>query len=248
MGSSDPLQIIATLAKVVHDNPDPHQLTSHIALHSLSMLDCRAVAIGLIQREGFLDLIGNYGLGQETTTPFVRMPLWNQLPMTEAARTGEFVTVRSREEMKIRFPVLGAVEENPSEITVAAPIKFRNSTIGSIAFGVVKEPPTGFETHPFTDAVLALIGIYLHNFSDRKVESVRNHSDAAKSLSARQKQIIHLFNEDMTTDQMADRLRYSPSTIKQDIIKIYDIFGVSTRAEVVKLAELAGILEKSPKN
>ena len=248
MVSNDPLSLVASLAQVVQDNPDPYQLTSHIALETLAILDCRSVAIGAIHREGFLDLIGTYGLGQETTEPFVRMPLWTQNPMTDAARTGQFVYTKTVEELNTRYPVMADIKERPTEITVAAPIKYRNSTIGSIAFGVMIEPPAGYDTHPFTDAVLALSALYLRNFNERKVENGRNHADAAKTLTSRQKQIIKLFIEDLTTDQMADRLRYSPSTIKQDIIKIYDIFGVSSRMEVVKLAEQAGIIGDTAKN
>lgn len=62
-----------------------------------------------------------------------------------------------------------------------------------------------------------------------------------KTLTPRQKQIIHLFSEDLTTDQMAERLKYSSSTIKQDIIKIYSVFGVNTRSAVVELAKKAGL-------
>jgi DNA-binding CsgD family transcriptional regulator len=62
-----------------------------------------------------------------------------------------------------------------------------------------------------------------------------------KSLTPRQKQIINLFKQDLTTDQMADRLKFSSSTIKQDIIKIYSIFGVNSRSAVVELAEKAGL-------
>jgi DNA-binding CsgD family transcriptional regulator len=40
---------------------------------------------------------------------------------------------------------------------------------------------------------------------------------------------------------MAERLKYSSSTIKQDIIKIYSVFGVNSRSAVVQLAEKAGL-------
>ncbi len=41
---------------------------------------------------------------------------------------------------------------------------------------------------------------------------------------------------------MAERLKYSSSTIKQDIIKIYSVFGVNTRNAVVELAKKAGLI------
>jgi DNA-binding CsgD family transcriptional regulator len=52
---------------------------------------------------------------------------------------------------------------------------------------------------------------------------------------------VHPLKEDLTTDQMAERLKYSSSTIKQDIIKIYSVFGVNSRSAVVQLAEKAGL-------
>jgi len=42
---------------------------------------------------------------------------------------------------------------------------------------------------------------------------------------------------------MADKLRYSASTIKQDIIKIYGVFGVNSRTSVIELARKAGLIK-----
>ena len=95
---------------------------------------------------------------------------------------------------------------------------------------------------PVTQGLTALTGLYIRNLMAKKVTNGKDVSVAAKNLTPRQKQIIELFDEDLTTDQIADRLRYSSSTIKQDIIKIYGIFGVNNRHSVVSLAKKAGIL------
>jgi DNA-binding CsgD family transcriptional regulator len=88
---------------------------------------------------------------------------------------------------------------------------------------------------------LSICGIYLKNYLHKNFDNKRDYSHAAKSLSARQLQIISLFKEEITTDQMADLLKYSSSTIKQDIIKIYSIFGVNSRQAVLELARKARI-------
>ena len=98
-----------------------------------------------------------------------------------------------------------------------------------------------------TETALALVGLYLKNYIWQKSLEGNNHLVEVKSISARQKQIIELFLDELTTEQMADRLRFSSSTIKQDIIKIYEIFGVNTREQVVALAEKAGLIN-SKKN
>ena len=241
------IEAIASLARVVQDDPEPDQLASHLALSVLGSLDCRAVALGVISKEGFLDLIGYYGLSQATTSPYVRMPLWTQLPMTETIRTGEFIFIKAYEDIVTRFPDMVQSIEHKDAITVVSPIRHRGMVIGSIAFTSIKAPSDDFRSNPMTDAVLSLIALYMRSYILRNTIENNNHSSDVKNLSARQKQIIELFRDELTTEQMADRLRFSSSTIKQDIIKIYEIFGVKTREQVVALAEKAGLLN-SKKN
>lgn len=237
------VEALASLAKVVQDDPEPDSLASHLALSILESLDCRAVALGVIQKDGFLDLIGSYGLSSKTTSPYTRMPLWSPLPMTVAARHGEFIFIKDYEDLITRFPLLASSDEHRDAATVASPVMYRNTVIGSVAFASIKPPNDDFRANPITHTVLSIVGLYMKSFLNRKLNSSRDYSGALKSLSERQKLIIKLFKDELTTDQMADRLRFSPSTIKQDIIKIYDLFGVNTRDEVVNLAENAGLLD-----
>lgn len=162
--------------------------------------------------------------------------------MTDSARTGEFIYIRNDKEFLERYPNMKDAIEHKDMITVASPIIHRSTIIGAIAFTSVKPPQDNFRTSPLTEIVHALVGIYIKNFIDSKSQVTRNHSNTINSLTERQKQIIKLFREELTTEQMADRLRFSPSTIKQDIIKIYDLFGVNNREEVVTLAERAGLI------
>lgn len=236
------IEAIASLASVIQDDPEPDQLASHLALKVLGSLDCRAVALGVISKEGFLDLIGYYGLSQVTISPYIRMPLWTQLPMTETVRTGEFIFIETYDEFVARYPDMIESIEHKDAITIASPIKHRGMVIGSIAFSSMKSPSDDFRTNPMTEAALALVGLYMKSFISKKSIVVNNHSGEIKNLSARQKQIIELFRDELTTEQMAARLRFSSSTIKQDIIKIYEIFGVNTREQVVALAEKAGLI------
>lgn len=42
---------------------------------------------------------------------------------------------------------------------------------------------------------------------------------------------------------MADRLKYSSSTVKQEIIKIYSIFGINSRQAVLEFARKARLTD-----
>jgi DNA-binding CsgD family transcriptional regulator len=234
-------ELISDLAKTVLDDPKPDQFLSHIVNKTLASIDARGAILGIIEREGFLDLKGSYGYASAMVEPYMRIPLWTPMPITDAARTGEITVFNSTKEMIEVYPHLSQFSETEAGVTVSAPIKHRNTVIGAIGFTSIKAPQKEFTNSETTHGVLALCGLYMRNLLANKAETNKDYSSSLKTLSPRQKQIINLFKEDLTTDQMAERLKYSSSTIKQDIIKIYSVFGVNSRSAVVKLAEKAGL-------
>jgi len=237
----DSAKLIADLAKTVLEEPKPEQFLAHLVNRTLASVDARGAILGTIEREGFLDLQGSYGYDSEQVTPYLRIPLWTPMPITDAARLGEINIFYSPKELVTKYPHLSIGDVPENGVTVSAPITFHNTVIGAIGFTSLKPPREGFEFSDTTQGVLALCGLYIRNLIAGKKEINRDYTSTMKSLTPRQKQIIQLFKEDLTTDQMAERLKYSSSTIKQDIIKIYSIFGVNNRMAVVELADKAGL-------
>ncbi|MBM3743944.1 MAG: response regulator transcription factor [Actinobacteria bacterium] len=241
MLTTNTTELLADLAKTVLDDPKPDQFLSHIVNKTLASIDARGAILGVIEREGFLDLQGTYGCANDLVDPYMRIPLWTPMPITDAARSGEISIFKSPKEMIAMYPHLSQINETEAGVTISAPIKHRNTVIGAIGFISMKSPSDEFPNTDTTQGVLALCGLYIRNLLANKVVTQKDYSTSMQTLSPRQKQIIKLFKEDLTTDQMAERLKYSSSTIKQDIIKIYSVFGVNSRNVVVQLAEKAGL-------
>ncbi len=241
MITTDTTKLLADLAKTVLEEPKPEQFLAHIVNRTLASIDARGAILGIIEREGFLDLQGTYGYESRMVEPFMRIPLWTPMPITDAARTGEINLFHNPKDLVAKYPHLKDVEPQESGATLSAPIIFRNTVIGAIGITSLKSPSENFQNSETTQGVLALCGLYIRNLIAGKIENNKDYSANMKSLTGRQKQIISLFKEDLTTDEMAERLKYSSSTIKQDIIKIYAIFGVNNRSSVVELAEKAGL-------
>ena len=237
----DTTKLVADLAKTVLEDPDPNQFLAHIINKTLASLDARGGILGIIEREGFLDLQGTYGYAKNMVDPYMRIPLWTPMPITDAARSGEISVFNTPQETIKAYPHLSEFRESELGVTVSAPIKYRNTVIGASGFTSMKAPHKGFEESETTQGVLALCGLYIRNLLASRTTITKDYSAGMKTLSPRQKQIINLFKEDLTTDQMAERLKYSSSTIKQDIIKIYSVFGVNSRSAVVELAKKAGL-------
>ncbi|MFM1796528.1 MAG: hypothetical protein RL733_309 [Actinomycetota bacterium] len=239
--NTDTTKLLADLAKTVLEEPKPEQFLAHLVNRTLASIDARGAILGIIEREGFLDLQGSYGYESRMVEPHMRIPLWTPMPITDAARTGEINLFVTPKELVAKYPHLKDFEPQDSGATLSAPIVFRNTVIGAIGITSLKTPVSDFANSEVTHGVLALCGLYIRNLIAGKAENDKDYSSNMKSLTPRQKQIIALFKEDLTTDQMAERLKYSSSTIKQDIIKIYSIFGVNNRHAVVELAEKAGL-------
>ncbi len=237
---TDTTKHLADLAKTVLEEPKPEQFLAHIVNRTLAPIEGRGAVLGVIEREGFLDLQGSYGYANKAVEPFMRIPLWTPMPLTDAARTGEANIFLEPKDIIAKYPHLKDSVDHDA-VTVSAPVLFRNTVIGVLGFTSLKPPSKDFHKSEATQGVLALCGLYIRNLLANKAENNKDYSANMKSLTTRQKQIINLFKEDLTTDQMAERLKYSSSTIKQDIIKIYAIFGVNNRHAVVQLAEKAGL-------
>ena len=236
------ISAIADFAQIILDDPEPEILLSHLAHKTLAEIECRGVILGAVKHDGFLDLLGAYGYTSDDVQQFSRMPLWTPLPITDAARTGEHVILNSPKELTSKYPALIKFENETNWVTIAIPIFYRGVVIGAIGMNSLKAPKNGIESNASVQALVSLCGLYIRNFLAKKSDGDRDYAEAARSLSSRQREIINLFEEELTTDQMADRLRYSPSTIKQDIIKIYGVFGVNSRTAVIELARKAGLI------
>jgi DNA-binding CsgD family transcriptional regulator len=61
--------------------------------------------------------------------------------------------------------------------------------------------------------------------------------DAQVLLSQREREVIALAVEGLTTAEIAHTLKVSPSTIKVHLLKIYRKLGVKRRIQLVKFAE-----------
>ena len=182
---------IRDLAKVVLEEPDPEELLSFITLNTFSPLDCRGAILGIIQNEGFLDLIGTYGYPSEITKQFAQIPLWNAMPITDAARSGETIVIPTTLEVISRYPALKDTATEENQCVVSIPIKFRGIVIGALGFTSVKPPSEKFLTHPATETFITLCSIYLTNYMNKKRNgSSKSHVPDTNSLTSRQKKII----------------------------------------------------------
>ena len=77
---------------------------------------------------------------------------------------------------------------------------------------------------------------------DGRVRAAGPRGRAEGELTERQRQVLKLMADGMTNGQIARVLRFSESTVRQETMAIYRIFGVRGRAEAVEMGERLGML------
>lgn len=66
--------------------------------------------------------------------------------------------------------------------------------------------------------------------------------DRPKNLTDRQRDIVKLMSQGMTNEQIARRIKFSHSTVRQESMSIYKFFGVNDRHSAVMAARMNGYI------
>ena len=91
-----------------------------------------------------------------------------------------------------------------------------------------------------------------NNSEMRSSQALKDHTQPdtkspARELTAadftdRQKTVLSLLGEGMTYDQIANRIGYSHSTVRMELMHVYRVLGVSSRREAVSHAMRHGLV------
>ena len=77
----------------------------------------------------------------------------------------------------------------------------------------------------------------------RMVRSARETSEVASKLTMREKQVLFLIGEGLSTKQVATRLNLSPRTVETHIEKLYEKLGVRSRVQALSRAVDLGLID-----
>lgn len=254
------------MVRFLMTRPTCEQICQQLVLDVLARHEPRQAAISLFGIDGSLHIVGEFGLSAEQVAVTSSVSLWDADPMADAVRTGEVVTVEAAA-LGERYPHLAAGVASPVSL-VACPLTLPNQRVGVLRIGVTALPdPAPLQAD--LGGVMAVLALYLSMLMsiattpDRAIE-ILGAQDAARgfptgefavlqrpaspakqpptSLSDRQSQILALMALGMTNSQIAKRIGYSESTVRQESMVVYRFFGVGGRQEAVRVAESRGML------
>jgi DNA-binding CsgD family transcriptional regulator len=231
------LKRVTELAQYLSENERPsEELVKFLVLKTFADLTPKAIYITELSGDGSLYPVASFGLDKLKIVQWGRFSLSTHLPITECARKGEIVIVRSVEDFFSRFPKAQEIED--VYLDWEAAIAFSMLPFGVALLFLDDQPKDSVEQMQFIETIGALLSlqysripVYTGFKSNGGKSKNENHGI---DLTERQKLIHQLMFKGFTNAQIAAEVGYSESLIRQETIQIFRILGVSGRKEIIE--------------
>ena len=261
-------RIMFEMVRFLMTKPTSDQVAQQLVLGLMNEHNSKGAVISVFEQDGTLRVIGSFGMSPLALKASSDLSLWDASPMTDALRHGEPVILPRAEDVEQRYPWLGN-PQHPHEPLATWPLALPSERIGAVEV-IFSESPDPDRLRADVAGVAAILALYFSLVSRRPsgtepietVRTVTSHGYASghasprpaeaedlrvpRALSERQMQILGLMAKGLTNGQIAARVGFSESTVRQETMAIYRFLNVGGRHEAVRIAGLRGMLEQGP--
>jgi DNA-binding CsgD family transcriptional regulator len=259
MSSPPETNDVLDLINFMASSPSLDEVAQHLVLNTLESFQPRSILISSFGTDGSLHPSGIFGLLVETPDNAGPQSLWDHTPAADAVRLSQPLHFASVEELHVAYPSL------PSDSDIAVPLivwplVLGQTRLGSVQLHFTELPEESSFTEAMTD-LAALLGLYIGllkpqvplspehtDYSpppslngERDMHKSNRHSPI-HALTARQTTILRLLADGLTNPQIAARIGFSDSTVRQETMAIYRFLGASGRREASRIAAIRGLL------
>lgn len=261
---------LLNMVRCLMSRPSGDEIAQHLVLNLLRVHQPKSAVISLFGVDGALHAVGAFGVTAKSLEVFKSMSLWDSSPMSDAIRQVDTVILRTTDEVTQRYPWLG-IKGRPAEPLAAAPLALMNQQVGAIQITFAQPPDADTLTADLA-GLTAVLALYLSLIRTNGGTAVRpGHVHAVDGfpplgptgglaldgagqpappaseptsplLSERQLEILRLMAKTMTNSQIAKRIGFSESTVRQETMAIYRQLEVHGRREAIRLASARGML------
>ena len=243
--------------------PAPDEICNHMVMAWPGQEAIQQAAIGQIFNDGSLTFTGWFGYSKEVNRVYGTTTIWDELPSSIAVRERRLFSCATRAEIEERFPHLAkAMPELVS--VIATPLISNLTPIGVCVIsgiGPLQDPDRAKQV--MSDYALAL-SLYLSagrsslsslttqtpappltpykDAISQPLDMHPRHTLVPNQLTERQLTVLRHLALGLTNRQIAMRMGFSESTIRQETMAIYAFFGVRGRKEAVDAALMRGMV------
>ena len=226
-------RILELIEYIYSQSPDANSLLQFVTLRTFSEIGAANLFISELKSGGVVIPIHQFGFTKEQIESWTVNTLDDHIPTADALKSNNFVWLADNEDWIHDYPDL-IKYKNPSLHTfIAWPIHIRGAYMSVLGSSFREPIPQNHELRNFLEIIGGLIGMHL---SGQKQSSspMENPANSWNLLTNRQEVVIELMSDGMTNNQIATKLGYSLSTIRQETIKIYELLGVTGRKGAIQ--------------
>lgn len=210
-------------------------LCKYLVLETFVNLKATAIYSAEITNDGYLSPLGTFGIPEKTVASWGNIPLNIEAPLSDAVREDKVILL-AREESTKRYPILASYDGLPEkwESYLVTPVL----PYGLIALTLNSTPKVDKELELFLRTVtsIALQHFFGNKYvSGRRTQGVRNKDfKKARVLSERQLIIKSLVEKGFSNPQIAAKIGYSESLVRQETMAIYAALNISGRRDLLE--------------
>ncbi len=222
--------LLVGLADYLATKPTMDEIAQHLALETCADFRPRTVLISLFDSTGTVRTVGAFGVPLATQSDLALASLWDTAPSSEVIRDGDPIILATTHDFTQRYPSLRD-HAHLMAPAVVWPMQNGFQRVGAIHLQC-ETVPDGEMVDGALHGLGSILAMYLRVAND--------HPEVSRTkpeLTARQLEVLGYMEQGATNGQIATRMGFSESTIKQETMVIYRHFGVHSRAEAIRIIQ-----------
>lgn len=238
MKNEDVLKLVSKTFSVLAKSSDTTQFCDYLANEVLAEFDVVSTCIALLEPNGRVKIVGSWGHTVEKDKSANQPLLWDPTLLTDAIRSSELKAYPTWQTFVEQYPHLIGLA-GPGKSFVGVPFVGNGRRTGALGLSFGKE----LINYEEFNALWQLIGQAGELFvskswnsspsitsavGDLFVQSLEHSDEVRKLFSKRDLEVAQLTIAGHTISEIARRLNFSESTIKQTRIAIYKRLGVKS--------------------
>jgi DNA-binding CsgD family transcriptional regulator len=251
MTASSMAGAMVDFAAYVSTQPSMDQIAQQMVLNTLSEFEPRAALLYEFRPDGVVSLTGSFGLPSSSVKVREDHSIWDRTPAVDCIRLDKPLHFSSTTDLRLNYGT------QAMEGSINTPLTVWPLRIGSVRMGAVQihfmELPQTDDFHSELKGASTILSLYLgllspqatfvktpkhfapeHNGHGRIDPQQTHHTEL--DMTDRQMQILHLLAQGLTNPQIAHRIGYSDSTVRQETMAIYRFLGVHDRRAAARVA------------
>jgi DNA-binding CsgD family transcriptional regulator len=221
------------------------EMLSHLVLCTLAPLHATSGFISTLDNQNSVTTAGRFGIPLEVSESYgATFSLSDKVPITEALRLRKTILIDTLPNWPSEYPLLIDSPYRTGEVCfIALPIEKSDTPVAVLGVFSSKQIKQDANVNLFLESISYLLSMFL--FPSIELEQVDHKflkgsetisiPGTMEKLSDRQLLILRLISLGHTNVSIAEMLKYSESTVRQETIKIFTKLRCTGRKEAARI-------------